>query len=183
VASPPGPRLRASFRAGVPARARLARRQPRLRCSPRVLTLRSERELWGRWFRLGRETEATGEGMEALGSEENPRDLQDLKGWQSTKSRAGLMRFNRTCGVPMGRDADASSASLHDVYQYHCGGRRVKMTRQVTGALHRPPCGSKTRGGASSQEAARRLAASSRAASWSRLAPRRPEELRKTQPQ
>jgi hypothetical protein len=98
------------------------------------------------------------------------------------KSRAGLMRFNHTHGVSMGRDADASPASIRDVCRNHCSGRRVKMTRLATGALRRPPRGNKTRSGASSQAAARRLAAASRVASWSRLVPRRLGELRETQP-
>jgi hypothetical protein len=67
-------------------RSRPARRQPRLRYSPRVLPLRSERELWRRRFWLGREAEATGEGMEALGSEENPRELQDLRAGRARKA-------------------------------------------------------------------------------------------------
>jgi hypothetical protein len=92
------------------------------------------------------------------------------------------MQLNRTRGASMGRVADACLVSLHDVYRNHCGGRRVKMTRPATGALRRPPRGNKTRGGASSQEAARRLAAASRVASWNRLVSRRPGELRKTQP-
>jgi hypothetical protein len=37
-----------------------------------MLTLRVERELWRRRFRPVREAEATGEGSEALESEENP---------------------------------------------------------------------------------------------------------------
>jgi hypothetical protein len=69
------------------------------------------------------------------------------------------MRFNRTRGVSTGRDVDASPASLRDVRRNHCGGRRVKMTRLVTGALCRPLRGNKTQSGTSSQEAARRLAA------------------------
>jgi hypothetical protein len=83
----------------------------------------------------------------------------------------------------MGHDADARQPTSHDdVGSYGGGDSKVKMTRLVTGALHRPLRGNKTRGGASSQEMTHRLAASSRAASWSRLAPRRPEELHKTQP-
>jgi hypothetical protein len=70
------------------------------------------------------------------------------------------MRFNHTRGASMRRDADTSPASLRDVCRNHCGGRRVKMTRLVTGALRRPLRGNKTRNGASSQEAARRLAGS-----------------------
>jgi hypothetical protein len=94
-----------------------------------------------------------------------------FKGWQDTKSRAGLMQLNRTRGASMGRVADASSVPLHDVYRNHCGGQRVKVTTLATGALRRPPRGNKTRSGASSLEAARRLAAPA----GSRLEPARPE--------
>jgi hypothetical protein len=81
----------------------------------------------------------------------------------------------------MGHVADVRQPTSHDDSGSYGGGDpEVKMTGQATGALRRPPRGSKTRGGASSQEAARRLTASSRAASWSRLAPRRLKELRKT---
>jgi hypothetical protein len=81
----------------------------------------------------------------------------------------------------MGHVAGARQPTSHDDSGSYGGGdSEVKMTRLATGALRRPPRGNKTRGGASSQEATRRLAASSRAASWSRLAPRRPGELRKT---
>jgi hypothetical protein len=83
----------------------------------------------------------------------------------------------------MGHDADARQpTSHHDLGSYGGGDSKVKMTRLVTGALRRPLRGNKTRGGESSQEAMRQLMASSRAASWSRLAPRRPEDLRKTRP-
>jgi hypothetical protein len=105
-----------------------------------------------------------------------------FKGRQGTKSRAGLMRFNHTRGVSMGRDTDDSPAPLRDICRNHCGGRRVKMTGLATGAQRRPPRGNKTRSGASSQEAARRLAAASRAAPRSRLVSRRSGKLRKTQP-
>jgi hypothetical protein len=69
------------------------------------------------------------------------------------------MRFNRTRDVSMGRDADACPASLCDVRRNHYGGQRVQTTRLATGALRRPPRGNTTRGGASSQEEARRLVA------------------------
>jgi hypothetical protein len=92
------------------------------------------------------------------------------------------MRFNRTRGVLMGRDADASSTSLHDACRNHCGGRGVKMTRLATGAQRWPPRGNKTRSSASSQAAARWLVADGRAALWSRLVPRRSGKLCETQP-
>jgi hypothetical protein len=60
------------------------------------------------------------------------------------KSQAGLMQFNHTRGVSMGRIADASPASLRDVYRNHCGGQRVKVTKLATGTLRRPPRGNKT---------------------------------------
>jgi hypothetical protein len=83
----------------------------------------------------------------------------------------------------MGHDADACQPTSHDdLRRYGGGDSKVKMTRLATGAQRRPPRGNKTRGGTSSQEAARRLAAASRIASWSRPVPRRSGELRKTQP-
>jgi hypothetical protein len=72
------------------------------------------------------------------------------------------MRFNHTRGALMGRVTDASPVLSHDVYQNHCGGRRVKMTRPATGALCRPPRGNKTRSGAISKKAVHRLTPSSR---------------------
>jgi hypothetical protein len=84
----------------------------------------------------------------------------------------------------MGHVADVRQPTSHDdPGSYDGGDSEVKMTRLATGALRRPPRGNKTRSGASSQEAARRLAATSRVASWNRLISRRPGELRKTQPQ
>jgi hypothetical protein len=83
----------------------------------------------------------------------------------------------------MGHVADVRQPTSHDDSGSHDGGdSEVKMTRLATSALRRPPRGNKTRGGASSQEAARRLAAASRVASWNRLVSRQPGELRKTQP-
>jgi hypothetical protein len=83
----------------------------------------------------------------------------------------------------MVHDADARQPTSHDdLGSYGGGDSKVKMTRLVTGALRRPLRGNKTRGDASSQEASRRLVASSRAASWNQLASRRPGELRETQP-
>jgi hypothetical protein len=83
----------------------------------------------------------------------------------------------------MGHDADVRQPTSHDDSgSYDGGDSEVKMTRLATGALRRPPRGNKTRGGASSQEAARRLAAASRVASWNRLVSRWLGELRKTQP-
>jgi hypothetical protein len=82
----------------------------------------------------------------------------------------------------MGHVADVRRPASHDdPGSYDGGDSGVKMTRLATGALRRPPRGNKTRRGASSQEAARRLAAR-RLASWNRLVSRRPGELRKTQP-
>jgi hypothetical protein len=83
----------------------------------------------------------------------------------------------------MGHVADVRRPASHDDSGSYGGDdSEVKMTRPATGTLRRPPRGNKTRGGASSQEAARRFAASSRTTSQSRLAPRRPGELRKAQP-
>jgi hypothetical protein len=66
----------------------------------------------------------------------------------------------------MGHVADVRQPTSHDDSgSYDGGGSEVKMTRLTTGTLRRPPHGNKTRSGASSQEAARRLAAASRVAS------------------
>jgi hypothetical protein len=55
----------------------------------------------------------------------------------------------------MGHDADVCRPTSHDDSRsYGEGDSEVKMTRLVTGALHRPLRGNKTRSGASSQEAA-----------------------------
>jgi hypothetical protein len=54
-------------------------------------------------------------------------------------------------------------------------------SKLVTGALRRPLLGNEIRSGASSQEAARRLA-THRLAVASRFVPRRPEKLREAQP-
>jgi hypothetical protein len=83
----------------------------------------------------------------------------------------------------MGHVADVCRPASHDDSGSYGGDdSEVKMTRQATGTLRRPPRGNKTQGGTSSQEAARRFAASSRTTSRSRHAPRRPGELRKVQP-
>jgi hypothetical protein len=88
----------------------------------------------------------------------------------------------------MGHVADVCQpTSRDDSGSYGGGDSKVKVTRLATGMLRRLPHGNKTRSGASSQEAARRLVArrlavASRAASWNRLVSRRPGELRKTQP-
>jgi hypothetical protein len=66
----------------------------------------------------------------------------------------------------MGHVADVRQPTSHDDSgNYDGGDSEVKMTRLATGALRQPPRGNKTRSGASSQEAARRLAAASRVAS------------------
>jgi hypothetical protein len=83
----------------------------------------------------------------------------------------------------MGHVTDVRRPASHDDSGSYGGeDSEFKMTRPATGTLRRPPRGNKIRGGASSQGAARRLAACSRTASRSRLAPRRPGELRKAQP-
>jgi hypothetical protein len=68
------------------------------------------------------------------------------------------MRINHTCGISMGHFADASLISSRDILWNHYGGRRVKMTRQDTGALRRLQCGIRTRSGTSSEGAAHWLA-------------------------
>jgi hypothetical protein len=73
------------------------------------------------------------------------------------------MRFNRTHGISMGRDAGACPAPLCDVRRNHHGGQRVKTIRWDTGALRRPLHENEFRSGASSQEVARQLAVASRA--------------------
>jgi hypothetical protein len=75
------------------------------------------------------------------------------------------MRIDHTCGVSMGRFADASLVSSRDVLWNHHWGRIVKVTRLVTGALRRPR-GIKTRNGTSLEEAACRLVNRRTAASW-----------------
>jgi hypothetical protein len=66
----------------------------------------------------------------------------------------------------MGHDADACQPTSHDdLGSYGGGDSEVKMTRLATGAPRRPPCGNKTRSGASFQEATCRLAVASRVAS------------------
>jgi hypothetical protein len=88
----------------------------------------------------------------------------------------------------MGHVIEVCQPTSHDDSGSYGGGdSKVKVTRLATSMLRRTPRGNKTRSGASSQEAARRLAAhwlavASRAASWNRLVSRRPGELRKTQP-
>jgi hypothetical protein len=65
----------------------------------------------------------------------------------------------------MGRVADVCRPTSHDDSRSYDGGdSEVKVTRLATGALRRPPRGNETQSGASSQEAACRLAAASRAA-------------------
>jgi hypothetical protein len=98
-----------------------------------------------------------------------PSRAPGFKGWRGTKSRAGLMRFNRTRGVSMGRVADVCRPTPHDDSRnYGEGDSEVKVTRLVTDALRRPLRGNAIRSGTSSQEAARRhttrwLAVASRA--------------------
>jgi hypothetical protein len=88
----------------------------------------------------------------------------------------------------MGHVADVCRPTPHDDSRsYGEGDSEVKVTIPVTGALRRPLRGNEIRSGASSQKAAcrlaaHRLAASNRAASWSRFVPRRPGKLRKAQP-
>jgi hypothetical protein len=66
----------------------------------------------------------------------------------------------------MGHVADVRQPTSHDDSGSYDGGDfEVRMTRLAAGTLRRPPRGNKTRSGASSQEAARRLAATSRVAS------------------
>jgi hypothetical protein len=87
----------------------------------------------------------------------------------------------------MGHVADVRQPTSHDDSGSYGGeDSEVKLTRPATGTLRRPPRGNKTRGGASSQEASRRLAvhcfaAFSRTTSRSRLAQRWPGEFRKAQ--
>jgi hypothetical protein len=66
----------------------------------------------------------------------------------------------------MGHDTDACQPTSHDdLGSFGGGDSKVKMTRLATGALRRPPRGSKTRSGAISKKAACRLAAASWVAS------------------
>jgi hypothetical protein len=74
------------------------------------------------------------------------------------------MRIDHTCGISTGRFADANLVSSRDVLWNHYGGRIVKVTRLVTGALRRPR-GIKTKNGASPEEAVCRLADRQAAAS------------------
>jgi hypothetical protein len=63
----------------------------------------------------------------------------------------------------MGHVADVRQSTSHDDSgSYDGGDSEVKMTRLATGALRRPQCGSKTRSGTSSEEAAHQLAVASR---------------------
>jgi hypothetical protein len=79
----------------------------------------------------------------------------------------------------MGRAADVYRSTPHDdLRSYGEGNSEVKETRRLTGALRRPLRGNKTRGSTIFQEVTHRFVASSRAASWSRLVPRRLERLR-----
>jgi hypothetical protein len=65
----------------------------------------------------------------------------------------------------MGHTADVCWPTPHDdPRSYGEGDSEAKATRLVTGALRRPLHGNETRGGAISQEAARRLAVASRVA-------------------
>jgi hypothetical protein len=62
----------------------------------------------------------------------------------------------------MGYVADVCQSTPHDDSgSYDGGDSEVKMTRLATGTLRQPQCGSKTRSGTSSKEAAHRLAAAS----------------------
>jgi hypothetical protein len=72
------------------------------------------------------------------------------------------MQLNHTRGASMGCITDASLIPSHDIYKNHYGGRRVKVTRLATGALHWPQRGSEARSGTNSEEAAHQLAAASR---------------------
>jgi hypothetical protein len=66
----------------------------------------------------------------------------------------------------MGHADDVCQPTSHDDSGVYDGDdSEIKMTRLATGTLRRPPRGNKTRSGASSQEAARRLATTSRVAS------------------
>jgi hypothetical protein len=85
------------------------------------------------------------------------------------------MRINHTRGVSMGHIADASLIPSRDVLRNHYGGRRVKMTGRVTGALRRPQRGIKTRSGTSSKGAAYRLATARRPPAGLDLEPARLE--------
>jgi hypothetical protein len=82
----------------------------------------------------------------------------------------------------MGHVADVCPPTPHDDSRsYGEGNSEVKVTRLVTGTLHRPLRGNEIRSGPSSQEAARRLAAHRPAvASRSATGPARPETARET---
>jgi hypothetical protein len=82
----------------------------------------------------------------------------------------------------MGHDADdRRPASYDDLGSYGNDDSEAKVTGLVTGTLRRPPRGNEIRGGPSSQEAARRLAAHRFAvASRSATEPARPETAGKT---
>jgi hypothetical protein len=92
------------------------------------------------------------------------------------------MRLNHTRGTSMGRVADTSLISLHDVYRNHCGGRRVKVTRRAinywrtasAAAWEQDPKRNKFQGG--STPACGRQPGRI----WNWLVPRRPKELCKT---
>jgi hypothetical protein len=98
-----------------------------------------------------------------------------LKGRRGTKSRVGLMRMNYMRGVSMGRITDVGLATPRDVLWNHCRDRRVKVTRQDTGALRRPQRGIRARSGTSSKGAAYRLATASQPPAGSDLEPVRLE--------
>jgi hypothetical protein len=92
------------------------------------------------------------------------------------------MRLNHTRGASMGRVADASPVSLHDVYRNHCGGRRVKVTRWAisywrtapAAAWEQDPKRHKFQGGSTPGRGRQpgRI--------WNRLVPRWPKELCET---
>jgi hypothetical protein len=81
------------------------------------------------------------------------------------------MRMNHTHGALMGHITDASLISSRDVLWNHYGDRRVKVTRQVTGALRLPQRGIKTQRGTSSKGAAYRLTTAKQPLAGSNLEP------------
>jgi hypothetical protein len=75
----------------------------------------------------------------------------------------------------MGQITNVGLALPHDVLWNHCRDRRVQVTRQVTGALHRPQRGIRARSGTSSKGAAYRLATARQVPAGSDLEPARLE--------